>query len=385
MARSLSLLRRVTNYNRRVPNQNELGIRQLYSQSTLGVNKFIETREQVRSQFRDMIDKFKERMNGFIDERSQYMIFTEDLKNMLFLADENDIDLVTNMIRKYNNQTTSLSFGSYVFGPVVMRMFYYLHKPDEALKMFHMTELRGFFDQVMSYQILLDLLYENVQYNDVLRTYDFIKTKQNQAYKYPKYCLVIVLAACYKLNNKNSLEYMVNLWRELKQANHIPMRRVVTFAAALAYHQKEYNMAIDILSNSKDDNYVVVRNIKMLSLAELGRMEDALMLLKMALQKDVYQKDDDRAPSVATLPKNVIDSLRTLIEWCDNKEWNYEFDRIVAILKAHNQICDKTLDQLLCQEIEVVKTFRPVQFKGLHQNYAKRNIKPYRPNLSNLE
>ena len=47
-----------------------------------------------------MVDKFKDRMNEFIDEKSQYMIFTEDLKNMLFLADENDIDLVTNMIRK---------------------------------------------------------------------------------------------------------------------------------------------------------------------------------------------------------------------------------------------------------------------------------------------
>ena len=133
---------------------------------------------------------------------------------------------------------------------------------------------------------------------------------------------------------------MVNLWRELKQANHIPMRRVVTFAAALAYNQKEYNMAIDILSNSKDDNYVVVRSIKMISLAELGRIDDALMLLKMMVQKEVYQKDD-LTSSVPALPKNVIDSLRTLIERCDNKEWNYEFDRIVAILKAHNQISDK--------------------------------------------
>lgn len=64
------------------------------------------------------------------------MIFTEDLKNMIHLAEPDDITLVTNMMKKFNKQNKELRFGSFVFGPVVMRMFYYFNKPVEALEVF---------------------------------------------------------------------------------------------------------------------------------------------------------------------------------------------------------------------------------------------------------
>jgi len=35
---------------------------------------------------------------------------------------------------RFNQQNKEVRFGSYVFGPVVMRMYYFLNKPDEALK-----------------------------------------------------------------------------------------------------------------------------------------------------------------------------------------------------------------------------------------------------------
>lgn len=35
---------------------------------------------------------------------------------------------------RFNQQNKEVRFGSYVFGPVIMRMYYFLNKPDEALK-----------------------------------------------------------------------------------------------------------------------------------------------------------------------------------------------------------------------------------------------------------
>jgi pentatricopeptide repeat domain-containing protein 2 len=35
---------------------------------------------------------------------------------------------------RFNKQSKEVRFGSYVFGPVVMRMYYFLNKPDEALE-----------------------------------------------------------------------------------------------------------------------------------------------------------------------------------------------------------------------------------------------------------
>lgn len=35
---------------------------------------------------------------------------------------------------RFHSQNASLRFGTYAFGPVVMRMFHYLNKPAEALK-----------------------------------------------------------------------------------------------------------------------------------------------------------------------------------------------------------------------------------------------------------
>lgn len=59
--------------------------------------------------------------------------------------------------------------------------------------------MAGFFDQLMSYQILLDLLYENKKYDDVLEAVDIIKNKQIEGSQYPRNIVVLSSAACYKI------------------------------------------------------------------------------------------------------------------------------------------------------------------------------------------
>lgn len=80
-----------------------------------------------------------------------------------------------------------------------MRMLHVFNKPDLALECFKSPELEGLFDQLITYQILLDLLYENGKYQEMLEVFDLVKSKQLQGAKYPRNAVVLVMAGCYKL------------------------------------------------------------------------------------------------------------------------------------------------------------------------------------------
>lgn len=131
------------------------------------------------------------------------MIFTEDLKSMLHLAQKKpeDIELIVKMLTKFNTQNKEMRFGTYVFGPVVMRTFYYLDEPELAYTAFNDPQFDCFFDQLISYQILLSLLYKHEKYPEMRKVYDLIKNKQFQfdrPFDYPRNALILVMAACYK-------------------------------------------------------------------------------------------------------------------------------------------------------------------------------------------
>lgn len=59
--------------------------------------------------------------------------------------------------------------------------------------------MEGFFDQLSSYQILMDLLFVNGMYDTILDVYKSIQEKQLQIAKFPKGVMMLVFAACYKL------------------------------------------------------------------------------------------------------------------------------------------------------------------------------------------
>lgn len=48
-----------------------------------------------------------------------------------------------------------------------------------------------------------------------------------------------------------------------------PVRRVLTYSAALALNQNAPNVALEILSNAAQPNYVTVRNLKVRHLFQL--------------------------------------------------------------------------------------------------------------------
>lgn len=175
------------------------GCRFLYSDKSLGLGNYENARLNFHNQFLNVENAFRVKMKE-VCETDSNMIFTEDLKSMLHLAQKKpeDVELLVKMIAKFNSQNKELRFGTFIFGPVVMRTFYYLDEPDLALTAFKDPKFDSFFDQLISFQILLSLLYKHGKYVEMRDVYDIIKTKHLENNPQPRNALILVMAACYK-------------------------------------------------------------------------------------------------------------------------------------------------------------------------------------------
>lgn len=80
------------------------GCRTLFAVQALGVDGYEKQRERTVQQFAGMTDKFREKMKEFSTTGSKNMIFTEDLKNMVHMIEDNpeDMALVLQMMKRYN-------------------------------------------------------------------------------------------------------------------------------------------------------------------------------------------------------------------------------------------------------------------------------------------
>lgn len=61
------------------------------------------------------------------------------------------------------------------------------------------------------------------------------------------------------------------------------------FHAALALNHGQPDLALDAIESIENQNYVLVRNIKVLALARVSKHNDALEVLKLALEIDEHK------------------------------------------------------------------------------------------------
>lgn len=269
---------------------------------------------------------------------------------MIHIAEKSDVELLTKMIKKFCTQSKEIRFGNFVFGPPVIRLFHYLQDPDSALKLFkdESLEQNGFFDQLISYQLLLDLLYETGRYQDILDTFDIIKSRQVEGGRYPKHVFVLALAACYKLNTPESLERAIDLFKDSTARGNVPMRKGYTFFAALALQQSKPHITLEVVSNVRQQTYLTVRTLKVLALADLKRYEDAVPILRSVLEID------NPMINKQTFPADAIEYLKKSFEGNNNKDLQADFEKVVGFLEKHGHLTNETLDQILCSEIKEV-------------------------------
>lgn len=330
-----------------IPDVNLIPKRFLYAKTAIGIDGYLVQRERTSQQLANVSDKFREKMRDYTQPNTTSMIFTEDLKNMVHMAETTDIELVKLMMKKFNSQNEELRFGSFVFGPVVMRMFHHLNSPDEALECFLDPGLKGFFNQAASFIVLMDLLYENGKYEDMLRTYDVIRENQvgGQMGSPPRHVVVLTLAACYRMRTEAAVERALNVWRECTVGGASPLRRSATFLAGLCVVQNRPQVALEIVSSCNNQNYTTIRNIKVLALCQLGRRDDALVILRSVFGQDDY------AGGKHTFNNDVIAHVDESFKAETNTDTKMDYEKIRNQLVSQNLIIDTTLEEQLCREI----------------------------------
>lgn len=76
----------------------------------LGLDGYESFREKTRTQHLHNVDNFKRKMRDFVAGSASNMIFTEDLKNIIHLADNTDEDkkLLVDMIEKWVDYLSQL-------------------------------------------------------------------------------------------------------------------------------------------------------------------------------------------------------------------------------------------------------------------------------------
>lgn len=115
------------------------------------------------------------------------------------------------------------------------------------------------------------------------------------------------------------------------------MRKTTTFAAALALAQNAPDIALEIVTTVRQQNYMTVRNIRALALAQLGRGDDALLVLRSLLEVH------DPAAKKQTFSRDVLDGIKAEFDKKGDKENIKDFARIEKFLAENEQISDTVI------------------------------------------
>ncbi|XP_012537102.1 pentatricopeptide repeat-containing protein 2, mitochondrial [Monomorium pharaonis] len=325
--------------------------RYLYSDNSLGLQGYENARLNFRNQFLNVENTFRNKMEEVCNADSS-VVFTEDLKSMLHLVQKKpeDIELLIKMLTKFNSQSKEMRFGTFIFGPVVMRAFYYLDEPDLAYTAFKDPKFENFFNQAISYQVLLSLLYKHEKYAEMRDVFDIIKVRPTET-GYPKSCSILVMAACYKENTPETLDYGLKIWREVEEKGYRILRRAATFLAALAIKQDAPHIAIEILCSLKEARYIHVRNLKIIAYTDLKRFTEIVPILRSSLEHDRphnLQKEQYFS--------DVIEKLEEAMTK-ENIPEDFELYKLINLLKKdEGYITPDTWEESICKEIKIDRT-----------------------------
>ncbi|XP_047485809.1 pentatricopeptide repeat-containing protein 2, mitochondrial-like [Penaeus chinensis] len=333
-----------------------VGYRQLFTPSVLGLDGYLSAREKIQIQFSNMTGKFQDRMREVLLSEKNNTIFTEDLKNAAHLAEANtdDIELVLDMAKKFNKQNSGLRFGTFVFGPVVMRMLHHLDCPDVAIQALKSEELDGFFDQLASYQIVLDLLYEKERYEDVIDVFRNLQNKRLQGTKFPKNCFMIVIATCYKMNSQESLKMVLDFMKEAEESGISVNRRCLIFIAALALRQNHPHISLEYLAKARNVSHIAIRNLRILALVDTSRIEETLPILRGVVQIDI--PDNRRPGKKSHIFRETIEAVEAAVQKSNDKELIGEFKHLLRSLEENHHITENNLDRYVTEPIDIFKS-----------------------------
>ncbi|XP_031631367.1 uncharacterized protein LOC116345815 [Contarinia nasturtii] len=314
-------------------------IRGLFSGQDLGITSYEQAREAVGHAIANP-EKFKDKLKTTLDEPT--LIGLEfSLKNLLHIMenDEKDFMILKATLKTLIDKQADFHGEKYHFDAIIMRAFHYLNMPNEAIELFEDKLLGQLFTNITGYQILLDMLYENEKYDDVLRIH--ASRKMNVLYQ-KKHINAIILATYYRLNTPEAFKESYAMYTKLSHKHEF--RKSRTFVAGLAVRQHQPKIALNIVENDESKpTFVTIRHIKLLAWAQLGQFEKITEILWRVIGD--HEKNPKFKPTTSI---EVLNEIERLLQLKGSQKDTDDFRDVRNEIQRLNLETNETLDDILC-------------------------------------
>lgn len=87
------------------------------------------------------------------------------------------------------------------------------------------------------------------------------------------------------------MDYGLNICKDLDHRGSIPLRKVIAALGALALNLKSPEVALELVALSRTVDYISIRCIRIMALADLGRIDDIVIVLKSCIQRGIPEKN----------------------------------------------------------------------------------------------
>lgn len=349
-------------------------IRCLYAERDLGITMYENARFLFRNQFMTIEDTFRTKMKEICEDENG-VIYTEDLKAMLHLARETDDDmqLLSNMLVKYAKSKDERRFSSYAFSPVVMRMYYYLNQPQQALNVFNDPIFAENFHYRSSFRILMCLLFKNNMYKEMRDTFE--KTCNSKGMNFIGSSSVLMYAGCLKENTPEALEFALKHWKE-QYLTARPALRSCALISLLAIKNNAAETAVEILSVVDRQGSITVRCLKLVAYMHLQRYMQIIPMLRHAVE------NRDNSVFKEQFFADVIYELEEKLTTADTNERDDLLHLVGEVKKLGLIDTHSTLEEFLLRPM-VIKNLRTNQKSGKYFTKNQSMQKPARIGLKN--
>lgn len=349
--------------------------------------------------YNDGKDRYIERLSQFLKQGDTKSVFKDDLVNLIAFAENTDhLDMIEDIAVNAKDDNTS-QIGTW--GSAVMRLYYSLNEMDRAYEnMKNVDKFGEFFNQRTSYQVLMTMLFKAARYQHVIEVYEMSTSRLNAidpAYQRDptdRRLTIIAFAAYAKMNTPEALEAANRLYAK-DPHNRVFKARTVSFLAYLAMKQNQPVMALNLLSDHPNKNYITAREIKTIALQQLKRYEDVLYHLRDCLNST--RRD------VMMLLQETCTILQNASSEIDDEQVKNDLIQTLADLKEENLVGNDTLESIVFKEIDrrpreaMIGGFNAMQSnqQGRFENRPHRNrdnfggagggSRPMRPNYSRFQ
>ncbi|CAF4777314.1 unnamed protein product [Rotaria sp. Silwood1] len=303
-------------------------IRTVFSSSGIGIDNFKLSRDQHASRYAPSLDAFKKRFVDSIEEPNS-QIFTEDLRNMIMSADnDQEIDIVIQALKKYSTN----------------------------------KDLKNIFNDSASALVLMNKLIEEKRYDDAIKVFEHGSKRgfsTTSGRTYPSDVVMLAIEGLFRKNTKEALVKAKEIISKVRERDSDINPRTAAMVALLAIQQGEPSFAMEILGAVRVQNYTMIKNIRAICYADMERVEEAINVVQLLAEQTPVSADRRRVFPL------VMRHIRLAAEKLNDPNLLTRFEELSKMVLKNNRLSTTDLPEFLGE---------PINRRGPARQGTQRNI-----------